>query len=202
MRVVASVQCLLISILAAQASYGQAAAPEPASVAAEWDVRAHLSDLVKDVASFESLLRRVDVEHWIGRGAPDVYRRQLMSAQEAFPHLVAATEKLSRQPELLSAAIEVMFQLERFELLVGSLRDGVRKWQSQDFANTITDALAANTTHRERLRQHVRDVALIREQEYQIANQEAQRCRGMLMTPTPQQPAERRSGRSRNRRQP
>jgi hypothetical protein len=197
MRAVAAVlACLFMpgSLVLAQDS------AEAVSVAPEWDVKAHMGDLVRDVGRFESLLRRVDVEHWIGRGAPDVYRRQLMSAQEAFTHLSAATEKLSRKPELLSAAIDVMFQLERMELLVGSLRDGVRKWQSQDFANTITDALASNTTHRERLRQHVRDVAVIREQEFQIANEEAQRCRGMLTSPVTPQPVERRSGRSRNRR--
>ncbi|HYO81997.1 MAG TPA: hypothetical protein VES20_11380 [Bryobacteraceae bacterium] len=183
------------AVLHAQASSGA----ESVSVAPEWDVRAHLNDLVRDVAGYESLLRRMDVDHWIGRGAPEVYRRQLMSAQEAFQHLSAATDKLARQPELLSAAIEVMFQLERMELLVGSLRDGARKWQSEEFANTVTTAMAANTSHRERLRQHIRDVAVVREQEFQIANQEAQRCRGMLTNPVPAPPAERRSGRTRNR---
>jgi site-specific recombinase len=171
------------------------------SVAPEWDIRTNMQSLVADVRLFEPLLRRLDPEHWVKRGAPEAYVQQLTSSQQAMEQLNAATDQLSRSPEKLSAALNVFFELERMETLMKSLRDGARKWQSEDLSNRITEALAANTTHHERLRQHVRDLAVTREQEFHIMNQEAQRCRGMLTKQPPPEVAPRgSSGRSQNRR--
>ena len=157
-------------------------------VAAVWDVRANVAALVADVQKVEPLLRRVDAPHWVTRGAPEAYVRQHASAQAAVQQLVAATQRLSQDPEKLPGAIDVYFELERMELLMNSLRDGVRKWQSDDLANMFTQVMGTNILHRDRLRQHIRDLSLARENEFKIANEEAQRCRGMLTRQTPPTP--------------
>jgi hypothetical protein len=157
-------------------------------VTPEWDVRSYMTSLVADVHRMRSLLNRVDAPHWVTRGAPDAYIQQSKSSLEAMEHLVAATEALSREPERLPAALETFFQLERMELLVTSLNNGVRKWQSEYTANEINLALSANMVHRDRLRQHIRDLAAAREDEFRIMNEEAQRCRGILTKAAPAPP--------------
>ena len=156
--------------------------------------------LQEGVRRIEPLLRRVDTPHWLSRGAPEAYARQLASSQAAVQQLVSAADKLARNPEQLTVALETFFELERMELLLNSLREGVRKWQSDDLANQFTQVLGANILHRDRLRQHIREVAAAREAEYRTANEEVQRCRGMLLRQTPQQetkPARSRSQRHR-----
>jgi hypothetical protein len=166
-------------------------------VAAAWDVAANMGALQEDVRKVEPLLRRVDTAHWISRGAPEAYARQLASSQSAVQQLVASADKLARNPEQLSAALDAFFELERMELLLNSLRDGVRKWQSQDLANQFTQVLGANILHRDRLRQHIRDLTASHEAEYRIANEEAQRCRGILLKQAPERkPAPSRSRRT------
>jgi hypothetical protein len=167
-------RCLPLILLFCARAPGQTPAVDGNGVTAEWDVRSYMTQLVADV-------------------------QQSKSSLDAMEHLVAATEDLSRQPEKLSAAIETFFQLERMELLVASLNNGVRKWQSEHTANEMSEALSANMVHRDRLRQHIRDLASARENEQRIMNEEAQRCRGMLTREAPAPPV--RSAPRRSRRQ-
>jgi hypothetical protein len=44
----------------------------------------------------------------------------------------------------------------------------------------LVGVLGENSTNRDRLRQYITDLAANKEQEFQIADKEAQRCRGML----------------------
>jgi hypothetical protein len=192
-------RCLPLILLFCARAPGQTPAVDGNGVTAEWDVRSYMTQLVADVQRMRSLLNRVDAPHWVSRGAPEAYIQQSKSSLDAMEHLVAATEDLSRQPEKLSAAIETFFQLERMELLVASLNNGVRKWQSEHTANEMSEALSANMVHRDRLRQHIRDLASARENEQRIMNEEAQRCRGMLTREAPAPPV--RSAPRRSRRQ-
>lgn len=175
MRVVFALTLVTLSLTAQTP-----AQTENAGVTAEWDVRSYMAALVEDVKHLRSLLNRVDAPHWVSRGAPEAYIQQSKSSLDAMQYLMTATEELSRYPEKLSAAVETYFQLERMELLVQSLNNGVRKWQSENTANEMSHVLSANMVHRDRLRQHIRDLTLARENESRIMNEEAQRCRGML----------------------
>lgn len=174
-----------VLVLTVLAGIAAAQTPEAGGITPEWDVRSYMASLVADVQRMRSLVNRVDAPHWVSRGAPDAYLQQSKSAQESMEHLVAATEALSKQPEGLTAALEAFFQLERMELLITSLNNGVRKWQSEYTANEISQSLSANMVHRDRLRQHIRDLATARESEFRIMNEEAQRCRGTLTQAPP-----------------
>jgi hypothetical protein len=187
-----------VIVITLSALAGVLRAQGQAGVAAAWDVAANMGALQEDVRKIEPLLRRVDTPHWISRGAPEAYARQLASSQSAVQQLVASADNLARNPEQLSTALDAFFELERMELLLNSLREGVRKWQSQDLANQFTQVLGANILHRDRLRQHIRDLTASREAEYKTANEEAQRCRGILLKQTP--PPERKPVPSRSRR--
>ncbi|MBC7926530.1 MAG: hypothetical protein H7039_12815 [Bryobacteraceae bacterium] len=149
-------------------------------VTADWDVKQQMAALAVSVRELEAVVQKADPKIWEENAAPEAYVGQLRSAQASMRALTIAASELSRKPENLQAALEAYFQIERMDLLVKSLRDGIRKYQSPDLADMISRAFSRNAIHWDRLRQHIRDIAELREQEFQIANEEAQRCRANL----------------------
>jgi hypothetical protein len=166
---------ILVAVIAS-ASFGQ----QSAGIAPEWDVKAHMASLIDDVKRFEPLLQKVKVAEWAQRGAPEAYIRQLKSSQAMVQNVIAATAALARDPDRLTVALEAFFHMEKMEMLLGSLKEGVRRYQSPEVANELTTLLAANSLHRDRLRLHLAELANAREQEFKIMDEEAQRCRSTL----------------------
>ncbi|MBI3666071.1 MAG: hypothetical protein HY236_07580, partial [Acidobacteria bacterium] len=58
-------------------------------------------------------------------------------------------------------------------------------------ADLLFSAITRNSTTRERLMEYVQQLSVEREQEWEIANREAQRCREVLAKRPPQPPVKR-----------
>jgi hypothetical protein len=166
----------LLALAFASVNFGQ----QSAGIAPEWDVKANMASLINDVKRFEPLLQKVKVTEWVERGAPEAYIRQLKSSQATVLNVIAATAALAREPDRLTVAFDAFFHMEKMEMLLGSLKEGVRRYQSAEVANELTTVLAANSVHRDRLRLHLTELAAVREQEFKIMDEEAQRCRSSL----------------------
>jgi hypothetical protein len=149
-------------------------------VAAAWDVKTKMAAMASDVGRIEDLLRRVRPQEWIEKGAPDAYLRQLESSQTSMQLLIAATGKVAKDPEKLSAALDALFRMDSMDLLLQSLQAGVRRYQGPSLADDIVRFMADNAQHRDMLRQHCVDLAAARENELKIIDAEAQRCRAEL----------------------
>ncbi|MDZ4800610.1 MAG: hypothetical protein SGI92_20830 [Bryobacteraceae bacterium] len=187
-------RAFLFAIVAVRLTAQQSSAAEPQGVAAAWDVRTQLTALANAIREIEPLVQRVDPRILSENGAPAAYVQQVLSVQASMKSLLSAADQLAREPEKLPVAVDVYFQMERMELLLNSLRDGLKKYQSPDLADMLSQTLGKNAIHRDRLRQHIRDVAELHDEEYKIANEEAQRCRGILTkqpatTPVPRKPS-------------
>ncbi|HYP13032.1 MAG TPA: hypothetical protein VEQ63_03840 [Bryobacteraceae bacterium] len=144
----------------------------------EWDVKENMAALRNDVGRLEPLLKRVNTASW--NGAPVSYGKQLQSVQTSLQHLVAATQGLAEDPHRLTVALDAFFRMEKMELLLTSLSEGIRKYQSGTVADEMSELLVANSVHRDKLRRHIADLSAVREQELVVMNQEAQRCRASL----------------------
>jgi hypothetical protein len=72
--------------------------------------------------------------------------------------------------------------MEGVEAILGSLRDGIRKYQNPELATQLTRLMAETSNNRDKLRNHIQDLAATREQEFNVMDQEAQRCRGIMVT--------------------
>lgn len=166
---------LFLLAAAAAALYGQ-----DGGVAPEWDVRSNMAALTADIGKLQPLLAEMQPRDWVNKGAPAAYVKQHESAAASMQHLAAATGKLAAEPDRLTAALDAFFRMEKMELLLASLKEGARRYQSPALADRVTAAIAANSVHRDRLRQHVAELAATREQEFEIVDREAQRCRGVL----------------------
>lgn len=159
-------------------------------ISPEWDMRSVLDSIQKETQRLKPVFDQVHPENWGAKGAPAAYVAQWNAAQDQSRYLVSAAEALSQQPERMTIALEIYFRMETLQTTLSSLVEGIRKYQDPGLAGDVQKLLNVNHDNRAKLRQYVTDLAAQKEQEFQIADREAQRCRGTL-TRLPSGPAHR-----------
>ena len=164
---------LLFSPLLSITLWGQA----PPSVAASWDVSRSVGELAAQIAQLKPLVGRLTPQSWVQKGAPDAYIAQWQGAQQELGYLDQTTKTLEKQPEKLTAALDVYFRLQGVEWRLQSLVEGARKYQSPTAGDQLAQALGESATKRDQLRQYITDLAAQNEQEFAVVDREAQRCR-------------------------
>ena len=166
-------------LLTTTVAFGQPAAPS--GVTSEWDIRKLLDSLDLETQHLKPIIDQVKPETWAAKGAPSAYVAQWKAAEAELKYLLSSSEALSRQPEKLTSALDTYFRMQAMESSVSSVVEGVRKYQNPALANLMQSALGENNANRDRLRQYVQDLAAQKEQELQVADREAQRCRDTLV---------------------
>lgn len=158
-------------------------------VSAPWDISQTAKDLSAQAARLTPLLDQLTPEEWQAKGAPATYATQWRNTRDEVGYLIGAADNLGKQPEKLTVALETYFRMQAVESQLASLIDGVRRYQNAAVGDLIVSVLAANSSNRDQLRQYITDLAQNREQEFLIADKEAQRCRGVLMRQPAPRPA-------------
>ena len=177
----------LIVFLCAAAAYSQtqpAKAPagglEPA-----WDVAVVLQEIAANSERLLPELDRIDARNWVGKGAPDTYAEQLESSRQQARALADGAKALARNPEKLSLSLELFFRIEGLDVMLGSLEPAIRKYQGPQVAQSVASVYAEGGVNRERFRRYIVNLAAEREQQFDVMDREAQRCRATLMAPVP-----------------
>ncbi len=163
----------LVSISLSGGLWGQAAPSVPAS----WDVSKSVGELAAQVAQLKPLLAQLTPQQWIANGAPEAYVAQWQSARQELDYLDQTARTLEKQPEKLTAALDVYFRLQSVEWRLQSLSEGARKYQNTAAGDRLAEAVGADATKRDQLRQYITDLAAQNEQEFAVVEREAQRCR-------------------------
>jgi hypothetical protein len=154
-------------------------------VASEWDARKLIDALTAQAEHLKPLIDQVQPEAWQSKGASETYVSQWNSAEAQLRYLIASSDAFSRQPDRLPLGLDAYFRMQAVESALGSLSEGVRKYQNPALASLMQSVIVENSTNRDRLRQYLQDLATQKEEEFQVADREAQRCRATLL----QQPA-------------
>ncbi|MGI8960062.1 MAG: hypothetical protein ACR2IV_09940 [Bryobacteraceae bacterium] len=158
----------------------------PAGIESPWDLRNILAAVVKDNEQLKSLLADLNPQQWYDqKGAPSTYIVQWTTAQRQANDVVIASRLLSQNTESLSQALDTYFRLEALETSARSLDEGAHKYADRAVADKLGELIARNFSNRERFRDYLRDLASSKEQDFKIADAEAQRCRGMISKETP-----------------
>lgn len=160
-------------------------APPPATdqgVASEWDARKLIDALSAQEQHLKPIIDQVKPERWVSKGASQTYVAQWQTAQAQLRYLLSAGAAFSRDPEQLALGLDTYFRMEAVESMLGSLAEGVRKYQNPALASIMQSVIAENSTNRDRLRQYLQDLAQQKEEEFQVADREAQRCRAALLS--------------------
>jgi hypothetical protein len=158
-------------------------------VSAPWDISQTVTALAAQAERLKPVLEQLTPQQWQSKGAPATYVTQWHAAQDEVGYVLRAADALGKQPDKLSLAFETYFRMQAVEAQINSLVEGVRRYQNPAVGDLMISVMAANSTNRDQLRQYITDLAETKEQEFQIADKEAQRCRGMLVRQAPARPA-------------
>ncbi len=158
-------------------------------VSAPWDISQTLTSLAEQSQRLLPILEQLTPEKWQAKGAPAAYTAQWRSARSEVGYLLGAAESMKKQPEKLTLGLETLFRLQSVEAQVNSLVDGVRRYQNPAVGDLLVSVVSANSANRDRLRQYITELAQTKEEEFQVVDREAQRCRGTLMRQPPARPA-------------
>lgn len=175
----------IVPIASALGQTSEAPPPAQSGVASEWDIRKLLDALSQQAAHLKPIIDQVQPAGWQSKGASETYVAQWKTAQAQLKYLIASADAFARQPERLPLGLEAYFRMQAMESTLGSLVEGVRNYQNPALASLMQSVMAENSTNRDRLRQYLQDLATQKEQEFEVADREAQRCRAALL----QQPA-------------
>jgi hypothetical protein len=158
-------------------------------VSAPWDISQTVGALAAQAERLKPILEQLTPEQWQAKGAPATYIAQWRAAQDEVGYLVSAANALGKQPDKLSLAFETYFRMQAVEGEINSLVEGVRRYQNPAVGDLMISVMAANSSNRDQLRQYITDLAESKEQEFQVVDKEAQRCRGNLVRQGPARPA-------------
>jgi hypothetical protein len=150
------------------------------SIAPEWDIGKTLTAIAADADRITPYLAQLQPQQWVAKGAPDAYIAQWKQCQIQTKAVADTARALSRNPDKLTSDLELLFRMGSLEHLLVSLGEGVRRYQNPAIADLLHGAMAEGTANREKLQQYIFDLATEREQQFRVADSEAQRCRGFL----------------------
>ena len=146
-----------------------------------WDVRKILADLLNENEQLQPLLAALNPQQWYDKkGAPSTYIIQWQAAHGQLNDVKYATMQLQGKTESLSLAIDLYFRLEALETTTRSLSEGAQRYADRATADKLTALIARNFNSRERLRDYLRDLTTSTEQNFKIADEEAQSCRAQM----------------------
>lgn len=157
----------------------------PAGLETPWDVRKILSDILAQVTQLKPLLPQLNPQQWADKGASSTYVLQWQTAQRQTDDVQSFARQLSQKTDSLSLALEVYFRLEALEITARSLDEGAQRYGTRPLADKLAAYVAYSFDSRQRLRDYLKDLAGSTEQNFKIADEEAQRCRGMISREAP-----------------
>ena len=145
-----------------------------------WDARNIITRLIGDNEHFEPVLDGIHPAAWVLKGASPVYSQQLQQAQQQIRDVVNTAKSLSLKTDQLSLALDLYFRLEALDSTARSLEEGVRRYADRPSGDKLAELIAHNFTAREQFRDYLANLATSEEQNFKVADEEAQRCRAMI----------------------
>jgi hypothetical protein len=180
----AIVFCFLVPCAAPAQNQAQNPSQNQAGVLSQWEVRRLLQNLEEQAQHLAPIVEQIQPAGWAAQGAPQAYQDQWVHTKAGLQDLLSDSAALQKKPERLTLALDTYFRMVALENVLGSVLEGVRKYQDAALARRIQDVINENSANRDTLRQYVQDLSVQKEQEFAVADEEAQRCRGALMHET------------------
>jgi hypothetical protein len=150
-----------------------------------WEIAPVLEEISAHAARLLPGLDRVDARAWVEKGASETYLEQLQSAKDQARALADGAKALARNPEKLSAGLIVLFRIQGLDTILGSLEEGLRRYQGPAEAQRLTELAAENGANRDRFQHYLVNLAADEEQRVEVMDKEAQRCRSTVTGQAP-----------------
>jgi hypothetical protein len=157
----------------------------PAGLETPWDVQKILADLTAQTTQLKPLLVQLNPQQWVDKGASSTYILQWQMAQRQLNDVLISMQRLSQKTDSLTAALDTYFRFEALEVSARSLGEGAQRYGPRATADRLGAYVAHSFDSRQRLRDYLEDLAGSTEQNFKIADEEAQRCRGIISKEAP-----------------
>ena len=151
---------------------------QSAGIPPEWETRKDIELLIAQVKRVGPMLDELKPGDWAAKGASPAYVEQHKSARDAVGYIVSTAQRLSATPDRLTIVLETYFRMVSLEGLVNSLAEATARYQNPSLAQLLQGVAGENNASKEKLRQYMLDLAAVKESEFRLIDQEAQRCRG------------------------
>jgi hypothetical protein len=166
-----------------QQAIPQQSLPQPVGLETDWEIGGVLKEIAAHASRLTPALERIDARSWVDQGASETYGEQLQSAKDQTRALNDGAAELVKNPERLSALLDVFFRIQAIDSMLGSVEEGIRKYGYKPDAQTLVGLQAETGANRDRLQRYIVNLAAEREREFQAMDREAQRCRAVVTAP-------------------
>lgn len=139
-----------------------------------------LNALSQHMARLQPMLEEVRVKEWVAKGAPDAYVPQLAQTNSEIRGIENQIAQLAQNPEQMQDSMRALFRVQSLHIPLDSLMAGLRKYQNPALADLIQSVAAEDETQVAQLETWILQLAADKDQQYQIVDNEAQRCRATL----------------------
>jgi hypothetical protein len=150
-----------------------------------WEVETLAKSLEEHASKLEQVLAQVRPKEWTQAGASEAYLEQYETLTTELGHLGVSAQNLGRNPEKISVVVDTFLWLDRLGSMLRSMSEGTRRYQNAALADLLDSAVSSNSGAEASLKSYMRDLAVQREAEMEIAHNEAQRCREDLFKGRP-----------------
>src|SRR5450755_3094845 len=108
-------------------------AQDGAGVSSPWQAKKRLEGLAEYGKRLTPILDQLHPEAW--RDAPPGYVDQQRLIKVQLQSIVLVTQSVLRDPERLPVVLDLFFRFENFDVMLGSLLEGVRRYQNSALAD-------------------------------------------------------------------
>ena len=150
---------------------------QDASVLTEYDAAQLFNTVADQTQKLAPMIEQINTAEWIAKGAAPTYGQLREGALAQNKAIVQGMRELSQHPGKLSECMTQLFRIQSMEMELISLDPGLRKYQNPALADLISSILAEGHRNRDRFRQYVVDLTSHKEEQFDVADKEAQRCR-------------------------
>jgi hypothetical protein len=154
---------------------------QQASVMTDFDAAQLFNAVAGQTQKLAPMIEQINTPDWLTKGAAPTYHELRNNALAQNKAIVRAMQDLVQHPSKLSDCLSALFRIQSMEMELISLDPGLRKYQNPALADLISSLLAEGNRNRNRFREYVVDLAGHKEQQFEVADKEAQRCRENLM---------------------
>lgn len=155
-------------------------AQQPAGVAPSWDTGKLFADLAAQSNRVQPMLKQVRPNDWVKAGAPPTYVALWEKAMQETQDFAGQAQAVAKTPDKLSDSLRLLETMHAAEESVAELLAPLQKYQNPALAELIAGVQEEGRPAREAFSQRVLDLAADREQQFAVADHEAQRCREIL----------------------
>ena len=143
----------------------------------DYDATQLINAVAEQTHKLAPMIEQIKTDEWVAKGAAPTYTELAHGALAQNQAIVTAMRELAQHPTKLSECLTALFRIQSMEMELISLDPGLRKYQNAALADLISSILAEGHRNRDRFQQYVVDLTAHKEQQFDVADKEAQRCR-------------------------